>query len=173
MLGAMEIRDATAADWPAMWSFMRAIIAAGETYAWDRDMAEERARSYWMHMPPLPAGRTVVAVSTDGGDAGEILGTAEFHPNFGGPGSHTANAGFMVDPARSGRGVGRALGEYVVNEARREGYRAMQFNAVVSSNTNAIRLWKSLGFEILATVPEGFQHPRLGYIGLHIMHRML
>jgi GNAT superfamily N-acetyltransferase len=169
MLGIMEIRDATAADWPAMWAFMREIIAAGETYAWDRDMSEERARSYWMHMPPLPAGRTVVAVDADGA----ILGTAEFHPNFGGPGSHIANAGFMVNPARSGRGVGRALGEYIVAEARREGYRAMQFNAVVATNTNAVALWKSLGFDILATVPDGFRHPTLGFVGLHIMYRML
>lgn len=168
MLSAMEIREATDADWPAMWAFMRTIVAAGETYAWDRDMAEERARSYWLHKPPLPAGRTLVAVLD-----GAVAGTAEFHPNFGGPGSHTANAGFMVDPAFAGRGVGRALGEYVVAAARDEGYRAMQFNAVVSTNVHAVALWKSLGFDILATIPGGFRHPSLGFVGLHIMYRSL
>jgi GNAT superfamily N-acetyltransferase len=168
MLSAMEIREATAADWPAMWAVMRPIIAAGQTYAWDRDMAEERARSYWMHQPPLPAGRTLVAVID-----GAIAGTAEFHPNFGGPGSHIANAGFMVDPAYGGRGVGRALGAYVVDAARADGFRAMQFNAVVSTNTHAVALWESLGFDILATIPEGFRHPALGYVGLHIMFRRL
>jgi GNAT superfamily N-acetyltransferase len=131
-------------------------------------MAEERARSYWTHQPPLPAGRTLVAVLD-----GSVAGTAEFHPNFGGPGSHIANAGFMVDPAYAGRGVGRALGEYVVAAAREEGFRAMQFNAVVSTNVNAIALWKSLGFTILATIPDGFRHPTLGFVGLHIMYRAL
>ena len=168
MLSAMEIREATASDWPAMWSFMRTIIAEGETYAWDRDMPEERARSYWMHKPPLPAGRTLVAVLE-----GAVAGTAEFHPNFGGPGSHIANAGFMVHPAYAGRGVGRALCEYVVAEARSAGFRAMQFNAVVSTNVQAVALWKSLGFEILATIPEGFNHPALGFVDLHIMFQRL
>jgi GNAT superfamily N-acetyltransferase len=104
---------------------------------------------------------------------GQIMGTAEFHPNFGGPGSHIANAGFMVDPAFGGRGVGRKLGEYVVDEARREGFRAMQFNAVVSTNVHAVALWKSLGFEILATIPDGFRHPTEGFVGLHIMFQRL
>ena len=168
MLVGMEIREATAADWPAIWSVMRPIIEAGETYAWDRDMSEERARSYWMHRPPLPPGRTVVALID-----GRVVGTAEFHPNFGGPGSHIANAGFMVDPAYAGRGVGRALGEYVVAAARSDGFRGMQFNAVVSTNTHAVALWKSLGFDILATIPDGFHHPALGYVGLHIMFQRL
>jgi GNAT superfamily N-acetyltransferase len=168
MLSGMEIREATAADWPAMWAVMRPIIEAGQTYAWDRDMSEERARSYWMHQPPLPRGRTVVAVID-----GTVAATAEFHPNFGGPGSHIANAGFMVDPAYAGRGVGRALGEYVVAAARSDGFRAMLFNAVVSTNTHAVALWKSLGFDILATIPDGFHHPTLGYVGLHIMFQRL
>jgi GNAT superfamily N-acetyltransferase len=163
----MLIRDATSDDWPAIWSFMRGIVAAGETFSWDTDLAEDDARGYWMHAPP---GRTVVAVSDDGRT---VLGTAETHPNHGGPASHVANAGFMVDPAHAGQGVGRALGEHVVARARADGYRAMQFNAVVESNEPAVHLWRSLGFEILATVPAAFHHPTQGYVGLHIMYRRL
>jgi GNAT superfamily N-acetyltransferase len=159
------IRDATPDDWPAIWRFMRRIVAAGETFAWDRDTSEARARAMWLHDPP---GRTVVAV-----DDGTVVGTAETHPNHGGPGAHVANAGFMVDPDRAGKGVGRALGEHVVGQARADGYRAMVFNAVVETNTRAVALWRSLGFEVLATVPGGFRHPVEGYVGLHIMHRRL
>ncbi len=166
MLGAMLIRDATQEDWPAIWSFLHRIVAAGETFSWDRDTGEEQARAMWMHEPP---GRTVVAVDS----GGTVLGTAETHPNQGGPGAHIANAGFMVDPQRAGRGVGRALGEHVIAQARADGYRAMQFNAVVETNTRAVELWRSLGFVVLATVPEGFRHPVEGYVGLHIMYRPL
>ncbi|MEV6866772.1 GNAT family N-acetyltransferase [Streptosporangium subroseum] len=90
-----------------------------------------------------------------------------------GPASHISSASFMVDPAHAGRGVGRALGEHVLDWARGEGYRAMQFNAVVETNTRAVALWRSLGFEVLATLPEGFAHPAEGYVGLHIMYRPL
>lgn len=162
----MLIREATPADWPAVWPFLRGIVAAGETYTWPRDVAEDRARDMWMLTAP---SRTVVAVD----EAGTVLGTAKMNPNHMGPGAHIASASFMVDPAHTGRGVGRALGEHVLEWARSEGYRAMQFNAVVESNTPAVALWRSLGFEVLGTLPEGFLHPRLGYVGLHIMHRAL
>jgi L-amino acid N-acyltransferase YncA len=162
----MLIREATPGDWPAIWPFLREIVAAGETFAYDRDMTEEQARAIWMLEPP---GRTVVAT----GDGGTVLGSAKMNPNHGGPGAHVASASFMVDPAHSGRGVGRALGEHAIEWARRQGYRAMQFNAVAESNARAVRLWKSLGFEVLATIPEGFHHPTEGYVGLLVMYRRL
>lgn len=162
----MLIRDAEAVDWPAIWPFLRDIVAAGDTYTWPRDVTEEQARSMWMLEPP---GRTVVAVAEDG----TVLGSAKMNPNHLGPASHISSASFMVDPAYSGRGVGRALGEHVLDLARAEGYRAMQFNAVVETNTRAVALWRALGFEVLATLPEGFHHPSGRYVGLHIMYRRL
>jgi L-amino acid N-acyltransferase YncA len=160
------IRDATPDDWPAIWPFLHEIVAAGETYAYDRDLSEERAREIWMLSPP---SRTVVAVDDDG----TVLGTAKMNPNQGGNGAHIASASFMVDPRSGGRGVGRALGESMIEWARSEGYRAIQFNAVVEANTRAVALWKALGFEIVGTVPEAFHHPTEGYVGLHIMYRRL
>lgn len=158
----MEIRDATAADWAAIWPFLRGIVRAGETYALPLDLDEEGARAYWMR------ACTLVAVE---GDA--VLGTAKIVPNQEGPGAHVANGSFMVDPAHAGKGVGRALGTAVLDRARADGYRSMQFNAVVETNTGATRLWQALGFTILATVPEAFHHPTHGYVGLHVMWRSL
>jgi GNAT superfamily N-acetyltransferase len=94
-------------------------------------------------------------------------------PNRPGRGAHVGTASFMVDPDRQGRGVGRALGEHVVDRARAAGFRAIQFNAVVETNTAAVQLWRSLGFEILTTVPEAFDHPRHGLVGLHVMYLRL
>jgi len=160
------VREATREDWPALWPFLHTIVAAGETFCWDRGTTEQQARAWWMHEPP---GRTLVAVD----EGGRVVGTAETHPNHGGPGSHVANAGFMVDPSCRGTGVGRALGQHVVAQAREDGYRAMVFNAVAETNTRAVALWQSLGFAVVATIPAGFRHPSLGFVGLLVMHRRL
>jgi GNAT superfamily N-acetyltransferase len=160
------IRAATPEDWPAIWRIVAPIVAAGETFCWDRETSEADARAMWLHDPP---GRTVVAVDDDGA----VVGTAETHPNHGGGGAHVANAGFMVDPAHAGRGVGRELAAHVIAQARDDGYAAMQFNAVVETNSRAVGLWRSLGFEVLATVPGAFRHPTAGDVGLHVMHRRL
>ncbi|MGC5054371.1 N-acetyltransferase family protein [Micromonospora sp. DT48] len=162
----MEIRIATAEDWPGIWPFLREIVAAGETYTWPRDVDETRARQMWLVEPP---GRTVVAVDRDG----TVLGSAKLTPNQLGPGAHVANGSFMVAPTAAGRGVGRALGEFVLDLARADGYRAMQFNAVVAVNTRAVSLWRSLGFEVVGRVPEGFRHPTDGYVDLLVMYRRL
>lgn len=162
----MLIRSATAHDWSGVWPFMRRIITDGETYSYDRDLGEEEAKAMWMLAPP---GHTVVAAEENGA----LLGTAKMHRNQAGPGSHVATASFMVDPARFRRGTGRALGEYALAWARRQGFDAMQFNAVVETNTPAVNLWTSLGFTVVGTVPGAFRHPRHGDVGLHVMFRRI
>lgn len=166
ILFRMLIRDATPDDWPGIWPILHRIVAAGETFTWDPAIPEEQARAKWLHQPP---GRTFVAVEPDG----TVVGTAEIHPNQGGPGAHVANAGFMVHPEHAGRGIGRALAQHAIDVARADGYRAMQFNAVVETNVRAVALWRSLGFAVLTTVPEAFHHPTKGYVGLHVMYRRL
>jgi L-amino acid N-acyltransferase YncA len=159
----MEIRTATDADWPGIWPILRWVISTGEHFTWGPDTTEEWARAKWM------TGRTLVAVDPDG----TVVGTAYTMPNQPGHGAHVANAGFAVSPGHGGRGIGRALGERALADAKAAGYHAMQFNAVVSTNAAAVKLWTSLGFDILATVPDAFRHPTEGYVGLHIMHRTL
>jgi ribosomal protein S18 acetylase RimI-like enzyme len=160
------VREFRSEDWPRVWPFLHTIIAAGETYCWPTDATESDARTWWMHGP---RGRVFVAEDTDGG----ILGTAELHPNQAGGGAHVANAGFMVDPAASGRGIGRALAVHTIDAAQADGFRAMQFNAVVATNVAAVHLWESLGFRIMTTIPGAFAHPTEGYVGLHVMYREL
>jgi RimJ/RimL family protein N-acetyltransferase len=159
------VRDATPEDWPAIWAFMSGIVAAGDTFTYDPAMSEQEARAMWLMDAP---DRTVVAEQD-----GTVLGSANYHRNRPGPGAHVASANFMVDPAHWGEGVGRALCEEGLDWAKRQGYRAMQFNAVAESNTRAIALYESLGFETFGTVPEAFEHPTLGYVGLCVMYRRL
>ena len=162
----VTIRDARPEDWEAIWPFFHEIVAAGETYAYERNLDHETGRALWMVGPP---GRTVVATDADG----TVVGTANMYANRPGPGSHVASASFMVEQARAGRGTGRTLGQEVIEWARRSGFRAIQFNAVVETNARAVQLWQSLGFDIVGRVPEAFEHPKHGYVGLLIMHRFL
>jgi L-amino acid N-acyltransferase YncA len=155
------IREATDEDWARIFPFYVAIVEDGRTYAFPEGQTMDEARPFWMEQAP---GRTVVAC-----DGATILGSAKMGPNRPGRGAHVATASFMVDPAQQGRGVGRMLGEHVVDWARTCGYRSMQFNAVVERNTAAVGLWRSLGFEIIGTVPEAFDHREDGLVGLHVM----
>jgi L-amino acid N-acyltransferase YncA len=161
----VEIREATAEDWPHIHPFFSAIVAAGETYAYPDGLSEAEAADLWMERPP---GRTVVAVEGD-----RILGSAKMGPNRPGRGAHIATASFMVDPAAAGRGVGRALGAHVIEWARTQGYHGIQFNAVVETNTAAVHLWQALGFEIIGTVPGAFRSATRGRVGLHVMYLAL
>jgi GNAT superfamily N-acetyltransferase len=159
----MQIRPASHEDWTQIWPFFDDIVRDGRTYSYPDGLDSASAESLWMEAPP---GLTVVAV-----DDGRVVGSAKMGPNRPGRGAHIATASFMVNPSAQGRGVGRALGEFAVDWARTSGFHGMQFNAVVETNTPAVELWKSLGFDVLATVPEAFQHATAGLVGLHIMYR--
>ena len=161
----MKIRTATDEDWPSIYRFYAPIMAEGRTYPFPERQSLDEAKPWWMEQPP---GQTVVAV-----EDGRIVGSAKMGPNRPGRGAHIATASFLVDPDHQGRGVGRALGEYVIDWSRAEGFHGIQFNAVVEINDPAVHLWKSLGFEVIGTVPESFDHPDHGLVGLHVMFRRL
>jgi GNAT superfamily N-acetyltransferase len=148
-----------------MWAILEPVIRAGDTFTWNRDTTEDEARVRWFKDAP---GQAFVAVRD-----GAVLGTGELHANQGGGGSHIANAGYMVHPDHTGKGLAKALCAYSLDAARAAGFRAMQFNAVVESNVRAVAAWQAMGFEILGTIPEAFHHPSLGYVGLHVMYRRL
>jgi L-amino acid N-acyltransferase YncA len=166
----VEIRDASGEDWPAIWACFAPVVAAGQTYTIDPAATSEEVRHLWLEPPPA---RAFVAVLATSKEQSVVVGSAKLRPNAGGPAAHVANASFVVGPAYAGRGVGRALGEHVLAAARADGYRAMQFNAVVETNNAAVALWRSLGFTVLATVPQAYRHPVHGYVGMHVMHRNL
>jgi L-amino acid N-acyltransferase YncA len=159
------IRQATAQDWPLIYPIYAAIMTEGKTYAFPDGQSLEEARPWWMEEPP---GQTVVAMS-----GGEIVGSAKMGANRPGRGSHVATASFIVDPTGQGNGTGRALGEYVIDYCRKQGFASIQFNAVVETNAPAVHLWQALGFQIIGTVPDTFDHPEHGLVGLHVMFRYL
>jgi L-amino acid N-acyltransferase YncA len=159
------IREANHQDWPQIWPFFASIVEAGETYAYPLDLSSDGARALWMDQP----GAVFVAVEEDG----QVLGSAKVGPNRPGRGSHVATASFMVDPGRRSRGVGRALGEHALAWAQESGFRSMQFNAVVETNTAAVKLWQDLGFRIIGTVPDAFDSRTHGLVGMHVMYREL
>jgi len=154
----MLIRSYAESDWSSVEPIVREVFAEGETYCADAAMDDEALRAFWLD------GHVVVA-EVDGA----VVGSAHCGPNRPAQGSHLGTASFMVGSAARGHGVGRALGEYVVDWHRREGFRGIQFNAVVESNVAAVRLWRSLGFVIIGTVPGAFRRPSGEYVGLHVM----
>jgi len=160
----IEIRAATEADRDAIWNIFHEIIAAGDTYAFDPKMSREEALAYWFRADTHP----YVAEKGD-----RIAGTYIVRPNQLGPGSHVANAAFMVASDAQGFGVGRRMAEHCLSEARRMGFRAMQFNFVISTNTPAIHLWEQLGFKIVGTLPGAFHHAEKGYVDVYVMYRSL
>jgi L-amino acid N-acyltransferase YncA len=160
----VEIREATAANRDAIWDIFREVVAARDTYAFDPGMSRQDALGYWFQANT----RTYVAESS-----GRIVGTYILRPNQSGGGSHVANAAFMVAPVARSRGIGRAMAEHCLTEGRRLGFRAMQFNFVVSTNDPALRLWQTLGFKIVGTLPGAFRHPEKGYVDVYVMFRSL
>ena len=161
----MKIRPATDADRDAIWKIFHQVAAAGDTYALDPNISREDALAYWF----ARGTHTYVAEQS----AVEIAGTYILRSNQSGGGSHVANAGFMVSASARGHGLGRAMAEHCLSEARGLGFRAMQFNYVISTNAAAIQLWKDLGFEIVGTLPDAFCHPEKGYVDVYVMYRSL
>jgi L-amino acid N-acyltransferase YncA len=160
----LKIRSATASDRPAIWNIFRSVVQQGDTYAFSPDLDQESGLKAW-----FSAGAEVFVAEAEG----RVIGTFFIKPNHPGLGSHVANAGFMVDPETRGGGIGRAIGEYALVWAKKQGYQAMQFNFVVSTNTGAVALWRKLGFTIIGTVPKGFRQAELGFVDVFIMYREL
>jgi GNAT superfamily N-acetyltransferase len=155
------IREAGDDDWPGIWPIIHDVIAEQRTFPYDPAMTERDARRMWLLAPPA---RVVVAVDGD-----RVAGTANMYANRPGPGSHVASGSLMVAKEARGAGVGRALTTDLIGWARRSGFAAIQFNAVVEVNAPAIRLYESLGFVTLGTAPGAFRHPAAGDVGLRIM----
>ena len=160
----IRIRRAQPDDGPAVWQIIHPIIRAGETYTLERDMTEAEALAYW-----FGHDRETFMAEEDG----EVVGTYFLRANQGGGGNHVCNCGYVTSPAATGRGVARAMCHHSMEYALQRGYRAMQFNFVVSSNTRAVSLWQSLGFDIVGRLPEAFRHPTLGYVDALVMFRRL
>jgi GNAT superfamily N-acetyltransferase len=160
----MLIRPMKAAEASALWAVMEEAVRSGETYAVPMDVSADEAVRWWT------GGKDAVFVAEHDG---EILGTYYLKPNQAGNGSHVANAGYLVAAAARGRGVATALCAHSLEEARRRGYLAMQFNFVLETNTTAVRLWQKMGFQILTTVPRAFRHPTQGLVGAHVMWQAL
>jgi len=160
----LKIRPSEIKDRDSVWEIFHAVAAEGTAYAFDPEMPRTEAMAWWEQ----PSAHRYVA-ELDGGVAGIFL----LKPNQPGLGAHVANAAFMVAESARGSGVGRAMGEHCLAESRRLGFRAIQFNFVVSTNEAAVRLWKRLGFEIAATLPGAFRHAELGYVDVYVMFRTL
>ena len=164
----LAIRPAVPGDEAALWRILEPVIRAGETYPLARDMSRAEALAYWR----APAHAVFVVERTDG-PMHEIVGTYYLRANHAGGGAHVANCGYMTAPWASGRGVATAMCRHSLIEAKVRGFRAMQFNLVVSSNERAVRLWQHCGFQIVGRLPEAFIHPRIGYVDAFIMMQAL
>lgn len=170
----LEIRKAVAADEPQIWEIIKSVISTGDTYVFSPASPREKMLAYWFAADK----QTYVALWSEPSAATgalnqKIVGTFFLKDNQPDLGSHVANAGYMVSPAAKGKRVGRTMAEFSLEEAKRLGYQAMQFNFVVKTNEVAVRLWQNLGFEIIGEIPEAFQHAQNGLTNALIMYRKL
>jgi ribosomal protein S18 acetylase RimI-like enzyme len=161
----MIIRPYQDQDWPFVWTVIKPVFQAGETYAFSPDITEEEARLVWIEKPEI----TLVVVGEDS----DMLGTYYLKPNQPTLGAHVCNCGYIVAGKVRGRGIASAMCEHSQREAATRGYRAMQYNLVVSTNDIAVQLWEKHGFEIIGTLPKAFRHARLGYVDAHLMYKQL
>lgn len=152
-------------NWPSVWRILEPVFRAGETYAFPRNISEEEAHKAWVSIPKA----TYVAVDQEN----TILGTYYIKPNQQGAGAHICNCGYIVAEYAWGQGIASKMCEHSQHEAVAQGFRAMQYNLVVSSNEVAVRLWKKLGFDIIGKIPEAFRHPTHGYVDAFVMYKRL
>lgn len=160
----VEIRPATDADKPAVWQIIKTVIAGGDTYTFAPDTPETDMIAFWFS----PEKHVYVAE-----DGGQVLGTYWLKANQPGLGDHVGNGGYMVSPDAKGKGIGKLMAEHSIEEGRRIGYHSIQFNFVVKSNTVAVKLWKSVGFEIIGEIPDAIRHSQHGLTNAYIMYRKL
>ena len=162
----MLIRPYAREDWDGVWRILEPVFRAGETYPVPRDISAEDAREAWT------SGAKQVFVAVDE-SSGVLLGTYYLRPNFEGAASHICNCGYVVAEAARGRGIAARMCEHSQAEAIARGYRAMQYNLVVSTNDSAVHLWQKMGFTIVGTIPDAFSHPRHGLVAAHVMYKRL
>lgn len=160
----LAMRPATPADHDAIWAMFHAVVRTGSTYAFSPDTTREEALRLWVTLP----NATYIAEKD-----GHVIGSYFIKTNQPGLGAHVCNAGYMVAPEARRMGVGKAMCEHSLVQAKALGYRAMQFNFVVATNYGAVKLWEAMGFAIVGTVPEAFRHAEHGYTDAHIMYRTL
>ena len=160
----LTVRAARPDDADAIWTILEPMIRAGDTYTLPREMSREAALAFW-----FASGHEVFVAEEDGG----VVGTYFLRANQAGGGSHVANCGYVTAAHAAGQGVARAMCAHSLEHAKSRGFRAMQFNFVVSSNERAVRLWKSFGFEIIGRLPEAFRHPSGNYADAYVMYRFL
>ena len=158
------IRKATPADHDAIWGIFQGVIAAGDAYVFESEMPREEAMAYWFN----PKTHSYVAEHE-----GEVVGCYLIRPNHPGRGAHVANGSYMVSPVERRHGTGRAMVEHSIKEARTLGFRAIQFNIVVSTNEAAVKLWQQTGFMVVGVLPGAFRHATRGYVDAYVMYQQL
>ena len=159
------IRPFEPTDWPSVWPILQTTFAAGDTYTFSPQSSEAEIHKAWIELPVA----TFVACN----EAGEIVGTYFIKPNQPGLGAHVCNCGYVVSKEAQGQGIAAQMCKHSQKLAIEMGFRAMQFNFVVATNTGAVRLWQKLGFDIVGTLPEVFQHQKLGFVDAHVMFKNL
>lgn len=159
-----EIRQALETDFDGIWEIIKVVLRQGDTYPHSPTTNREEAFEYWM----TTSTAAFIAL-----DKGEILGTYYLRPNQPDLGSHVCNGGYMVKPGARNRGIGTAMGRHSIAEAKRLGFKAMQFNLVVATNESSIRLWNKLGFDLVGTLPKAFNHKDFGFVDAFVMYKLL
>ena len=161
----INIRPFEEGDWSATWLIIEPVFMSGETYAFSPDINEEETYKVWVTIP----SETFVAMD----ESNNILGTYYMKPNQPTLGAHVCNCGYIVNENARGKGVASAMCEHSQSEAVARGFRAMQYNLVVSTNEGAVRIWKKHGFEVIGTLPRAFRHQQLGFVDAYLMYKQL